>query len=111
MRALVPKFDRRIGKRAGLSIVLTLPILITLTCFDGLNAVIRSQIERPIEFFAREKFFRNSPRLDPRIKILVYDDQITGFLNRPQLNAKEWAKLIRSLNQAQPRAIIIDQVF
>ena len=69
-----------------------------------------AQLARPLEFRIRERLGQ-TPKLDPRIKILAMDDAAVSFLGSPTLNTWQWTTLLSKVVEQKPAAVLIDGLF
>lgn len=71
---------------------------------------LENKVALSVNFRVREALGR-SPTLHPNIKVYGVDDSTVSRLKRPGLNFLEWAKLILSIAENKPKAIVIDALF
>ncbi len=71
---------------------------------------IDANVTRPFFFRVREKLVKD-PELDPKLKILSYDDGSVDKLQRPDLTIDDWATVLVAIGERKPRMILIDKVF
>jgi hypothetical protein len=67
------------------------------------------QIFHPLVFKSRE--FLNPPRLDPRIKILAYDDTTVAHEGAVDISLKDWSKTLRHIMSHSDVTVGIDKLF
>jgi len=63
-----------------------------------------------LQFDLRDKFGR-APQVDPRLRILMYDDSTIQAFKRSGINFKEWAALLSFVDRHRPASIYIDKIF
>lgn len=76
----------------------------------SLSTVTSSNINQPFHYRARE-FLKKDPPLDPRLKILSYDDGSVDRLQRADLTIDDWATVLAAIAEAKPKVILIDKIF
>jgi class 3 adenylate cyclase len=84
-------------------------------CFAALEAsplrpVIDAAVARPIEFRAR-RWLGEGPTVEPRLKILAFDDSTLETVSSPDLSARQWASLLDALARSGVERVFIDKVF
>lgn len=83
--------------------------------FAWLNAtkvgdVMESQTTHSLEFATRTRLGRD-PELDPRIKILIFDDPTISYLKSRDLPLEDWLAVFKALGSAGASHILVDKVF
>lgn len=63
-----------------------------------------------LQFSLRDKLGK-SPDLDPRLRILVFDDSTVQKFKRSQINFKEWAALLSFVDRHRPAHVYVDKIF
>lgn len=71
---------------------------------------VETRVAKPFEFRVREALERG-PKLHSRVKILGFDDRMLANLKRATLDLNEWSRLLESIDQRNPSAILIDGMF
>lgn len=103
----------RLSKRVrifGLSIFLFWSAVFSLLASTQIGKQLEYQVAHRVEFYVRH-LLKQSPSIDPRIKIFGYDDQAVAAFARPEMTLRDWSVLIQTIAEQQPKVIIIDQMF
>jgi class 3 adenylate cyclase/CHASE2 domain-containing sensor protein len=61
--------------------------------------------------FSLRQWLEIYPDIDPRLKVLVYDDQALNRFEAEDLDPAQWANLIEAIQAANPGSIIFDKRF
>lgn len=72
------------------------------------------QLERRLTWgfqFEMRQWLKQAPTMDPRLKVLMFDDSTVQTLNRSSLNINEWASLLSFIDRHRPANVYIDKVF
>ena len=69
-----------------------------------------ANVDLPALFRARHAIGKD-PSLDPRLKILSFDETTFATLKADDLYINEWATLLEAIDKRSPRAIVIDKLF
>lgn len=72
--------------------------------------VTSSNANQPFHYRVRE-LLKKDPPLDPKLKILSFDDVSADRLQRNDLLIDDWATLLTAIAKQEPREIIIDKIF
>ncbi|MFZ9520346.1 MAG: PP2C family protein-serine/threonine phosphatase [Silvanigrellaceae bacterium] len=87
--------------------------MVTLAWLYGLSPRARD-FERKIvwahQFETRDKF-KQDPKVDPRLRILMLDDSTVQIMKRSSLNFKEWSAFLGFIDRHRPSSIYIDKIF
>lgn len=78
--------------------------------WGGAGRFFEISIEEPLLFNVREWLHR-SPKINPNLMIMQFDEATFGDLERPYLTPKEWYSLLAAISRAKPQTIIVDKVF
>ena len=81
-------------------------ILSSVTWADEFSKSNKARLE-----FKFRDWVGTSPKLDPKLKIFGFDDQVLHRLQISELSTRDWAHLIDTIGAKKPRAIIIDKIF
>jgi class 3 adenylate cyclase len=95
-------------KAATIAATVALALLVANATETG--ASLARQAMRRLDVRARTVLDRG-PRLDPRLKILAFDDKTAFRLASSELSPSQWAHLLRALGQAQVRLVAVDKIF
>ena len=87
------------------------PLLLALALnWTPVRQVVDDQLSRRIEFTVRD-WLGMGPKLDPRIKILAFDDQAFSIYGTGDLPASDWAYVFQLINKAGASAVFVDKIF
>lgn len=76
-----------------------------------LEEILEDNIGRPLLFHARDAL-NQTPTLDPRIKVLAYDDNTVAAFGRPEIvEPGLWLELVNEVAKRKPKLILFDRVF
>lgn len=93
---------------------LRIPFIVTflITAFSvtGWGYDLERTIQTKINFRARNALGKN-PKLDPRIRIVNFDDETFAKLQRFDLPFEDFVSVLRLLLSTKPSSLFIDQVF
>lgn len=94
--------------------VLLLAVIATLVASvyerTSVHEYVEAHVSLPLLFSARAKLGA-APRLDPRLKVLTFDDTTFARTGSPDLTLDQWVALLKALDAKRPRMIAIDQIF
>lgn len=93
-------------------------VIFTL-CLGTFGSFSLSQYEEQLEdaigrpsLFALRTALSLAPRLDPRIKVIAYDDDTVATLGRPEILGPDiWLELVNAVEKRGPKTILFDRVF
>jgi class 3 adenylate cyclase len=68
------------------------------------------RIARSFDFYMRD-LLGKTPSLDPKLKVYAYDNNIMDKLQSSSFSLSQWAMILKSFADQQPRSIVIDKVF
>ncbi len=108
-RRLAP-LERPIAAHWGLLLCVGWALLLVLAQRSPLGVYSDININQPFHFKVRQILGRG-PVMDPRLKILSYDDGSVDRLQRPDLTIDDWATVLSGIGAAKPRVIMIDKIF
>lgn len=119
LRARLDGIKSRLDRSRAFKLLIRYWALIATVAWAGLAVTITraefgefidANVTRPFYFKMRETLNRD-PVLDPKFKILSYDDGSVDTLQRPDLTIDDWATVLAALGKQKPRIIFIDKVF
>jgi signal transduction histidine kinase/FixJ family two-component response regulator len=84
--------------------------VLTVTSALGLLRPLHTMLGAPVEFHVREKL-QVSPHVSSRLKILILDDSTYARMQKPYLSGDDWAGILSTIGQRQPRAIVTNHMF
>ncbi len=102
--------------RRGAIIALVAGVFLYGLCATQAYQFLETRIALPLAFQVRS-WLGKDPELDPRLKIFVLDDETLLFLQDgkneapDELALSDWAKVLKSFQNAGPSAVFIDKVF
>jgi signal transduction histidine kinase len=103
-------FDVKPAWRKSLVFAAITSLAISFVFQLDLRDTIDNGFTRKIEYRVRAALDM-APPLDPRIKMIAFDDITAGVLQRPDLTLSDWNLLFEYLAKSQPKAIFIDRIF
>lgn len=84
-------------------------VSIFLLNWTGVAAIFDSRISSPLLFQIRESL-GETPKLNPRLKILALDDSTFSALGGPRLTYEQLEALLKNISAKKPKAILIDSL-
>lgn len=99
--------DRRELMSWGVVIALIYSLLIM---FTPVHSLIEQHITRRVDFVLRSKLGR-SPTINPRLKIIAFDDITAGTLQKHDLKLSDWATVLEAIGARKPASIFIDKIW
>ena len=96
--------------RRGIAVALSTFVAVLALSRFGFDASLMHRVGEPAMFSLREMLGR-SPPLDPRIKILSYDEKTRVAWGLPQsLTPARWAEVFRQISRQNPKVTLFDGI-
>ncbi|NBW81500.1 CHASE2 domain-containing protein, partial [bacterium] len=103
----------KMKKQVWIWVAVVFCVMLVAAYFYGASPRARD-FERKIvwthQFEMRDKF-KQEPKIDPRLRVLMLDDSTVQIIKRSGLNLTEWSAFLNFIDQHHPASIYIDKIF
>lgn len=105
--------EKRFNRQLWLWSALIVFFMLSMATLYGSSSRVRD-LERKMtwgfQYELRDKL-KKGPTVDPRLRILMFDDSTVQVFKRSGINFAEWASLLSYIDRHRPASIYIDKIF